>query len=74
MILENQLLSIFQRLNSVQKKIAYDFLQGLARKKPTKIEEGKAILLRTSVWDEESIQKIEEAREHFNSWNPVQYS
>lgn len=74
MILENQILSVFQKLNTVQKQIAYDILKGLVRSKPTKLEEGRAILLGISVWDEESIKKIEEAREHFNSWNPVQYS
>ncbi len=69
MVTAQQLSTKFELLDPFQRQTVSTFIDFLLRDRPVvKASDKKAILLRTSVWSEESIQQIEKVRKELNQW------
>ncbi|WP_045222745.1 hypothetical protein [Desulfonatronum thioautotrophicum] len=68
MLSNEALLQKIKGLDVVDKAIVQSFIESSLKRKELSLLRQKEILLQTSVWDEESIQRIESVREDINQW------
>ena len=70
MITTLQLSKKCELLDPIQRETVAEFVDFLLARHQKTSSDKKAILLRTSVWEEESLQKILEAQQAVNTWKP----
>ena len=69
MLTAQQLSIKFELLDPFQRQTVSKFIDFLLKDRPVVPEsDKKAILLRTSVWNDESIQQIEDVPKELNQW------
>ncbi len=70
MIASEVLLQKCEQLDPLERKTVAEFIDFLLsqHRDPNASADKKAILARTSVWDEASLQQIEEVRQDMNTW------
>ena len=79
MVSNQQLFDKLVSLDPAQQQIAYEFIDFLLSKRakknpvknPVKKKSKNEFLLQTSVWSDEDIQPIEDARKAINAWIPA---
>jgi hypothetical protein len=69
MLTQQQLYHKVKLLDLRQRETVSEFIDFLLSKRPLATPDKKTLLLRTSVWDEESIKRIEDVQKEINTWN-----
>ena len=70
MITTQQLSQKCELLDPIQRETVAEFVDFLLARHQKASADKQAILLRTSVWEEESLRKILEAQQAVNTWKP----
>lgn len=70
MITTQQLSQKCELLDPIQRETVAEFVDFLLARHQKTSADKKTILLRTTVWEEESLQKIQEAQQAVNTWKP----
>ena len=71
-VLTEQLLKIIPELSLKKKRAILELLKQ-DEEETISLEEWKQQLLKTSIWSEEDLKGISEAREVINSWKPREF-
>ncbi|GAK48796.1 hypothetical protein U14_00003 [Candidatus Moduliflexus flocculans] len=70
MITTQQLSKKCELLDPIQRETVAEFIDFLIVRHQKPTSDKKAILLQTSVWDEESLRQVQEAQQAVNTWKP----
>ena len=70
MLTSEQVCEKFEQLDLFEQKIVSEFIEFLLSKHQSTTFDKKAVLLNTSIWDNGSLQPIEEVRREINTWKP----
>jgi hypothetical protein len=68
MLTQQQLYHKVELLDLQQRETVSEFIDFLLSKRPLPTPDKKTVLLQTSVWNEESIKRIEDVQKEINTW------